>query len=192
MIFPFSSIECYNHDYIADLANSKDYSEYRNSYKKEFKNILFESLKNKYSIHNLDYIDMIVEKYYSHSFIKGKSSNNIANEILSLLAKSFICHRNGRLALKYWESENDDQFIGPYKGINKIALWNTLNRMMCTNLIAITYLLDNGMKEERFLSGYYSSIMLEDVQLEKILSKGEAETHLHKMQVLTLPFRGHI
>ena len=40
MIFPFSSIECYNHDYIADLANSKDYSEYRNSYKKEFKNIL--------------------------------------------------------------------------------------------------------------------------------------------------------
>ena len=84
------------------------------------------------------------------------------------------------MALKYWESENDDQFIGPYKGINKIALWNTLNRMMCTNLIAITYLLDNGMKEERFLSGYYSSIMLEDVQLEKILSKGEAETHIHK------------
>ena len=180
MIFPFSSIECYNHDYIADLANSKNYSEYRNIYKKEFKNILFESLKNKYSIHNLDYIDMIIEKYYSHSFIRGKSSNNIANEVLSLLAKSFICHRNGRLALKYWESENDDQFIGPYKGINKIALWNTLNRMMCTNLIALTYLLDNGMKEERFLSGYYSSIMLEDVQLEKILSKGEAETHIHK------------
>ena len=82
MIFPFSSIECYNHDYIADLANSKNYSEYRNTYKKEFKNILFGSLKNKYSIHNLDYIDMIIEKYYSHSFIRGKSSNNIANEVL--------------------------------------------------------------------------------------------------------------
>ena len=100
MIFPFSSIECYNHDYIADLANSKNYSEYRNTYKKEFKNILFGSLKNKYSIHNLDYIDMIIEKYYSHSFIRGKSSNNIANEISSLY--------NNLISIESYNSSNYD------------------------------------------------------------------------------------
>ena len=122
---------------------------------------------------------MIIQKYYGFSYIEGRNPEEIYIDILSKFAKSFICHRNGSLALKYWESEKDDEFIGPYKGINKIALWNTLNRMMCTNLIVICYLLDNGMEDEKFLKGYYSSISLEDIQLEKVLSKGVAETHIH-------------
>ena len=180
LIFPFTSIESYKNDFIKTLSEEKSYEGYWKKYNNDFQVQLYNALNREYSLHNLDYVDMIIQKYYGFSYIEGRSPEEIYIDILSKFAKSFICHRNGSLALKYWESEKDDEFIGPYKGINKIALWNTLNRMMCTNLIAITYLLDNGMKEERFLSGYYSSIMLEDVQLEKILSKGEAETHLHK------------
>lgn len=178
--FPFSSLECYKKDYIEILAESKNYKDYWNTYKKEFQEVLYSSLNKKYSLHTLDYVDMVVQKYFNHSFINGRTSEEVYLYLLSRFAKSFICHRNGRLALKYWESQNDEDFIGPYKGINKIALWNTLNRMICTDLIVITYLLDNGMTDVTCLKGYYTSIMLEDLQLEKILTKGVAETHIHK------------
>ena len=180
MFFPFSTLECYQHDYIGDLAKTKSYKDYLTLYNKTFKTILYKKLNTRYSLHNLDYIDLVMEKYYGHSKIQDQSSEEICLHLISRLAKSFICHRNGRLALKYWESQNDESFIGPYKGINKIALWNTMNRMICTDIIVISYLLDNGMLEERFLTGFYSSIMLEDLQLEKVLSKGVAETHIHK------------
>lgn len=180
IIFPFTSLECYKEDYIKTLAEAKDYKEYKRTYDNGFKYTLYNSLNRKYFLHNLDYVDMIIEKYYSYIHIKGKKSYEIFFNILSNCAKSFVCHRNGRLALKYWESQNDETFIGPYKGINKIALWNTLNRMMCTDIIIINYLLDNNLNDEKYLRGYYTSIMLEDLQLEKILTKGVAETHIHR------------
>lgn len=188
IIFPFTTLEFYKKDYIKELAEANSYKKYCDIYKKEFRNILYGSLNKEYSLHTLDYVDMIIQKYYSHMHIQKYSSkkdiNNISEkiylDILSKFAKSFICHRNGNLALKYWESENDDNFIGPYKGINKIALWNSLNRMMCTDIIVITYLLDNKLNDEKYLNGYYSNIMIEDIQLEKVLSKGVAETHFHK------------
>lgn len=52
--------------------------------------------------------------------------------------------------------------------------------MFTTDLLVVKYLLDNDMKEEIYLNGYYSSIMLEDLQLEQVLKKGVAETHIHK------------
>lgn len=180
MLFPLTTLESFRYDYIQELANTQSYSAYQKIYNEKFKQILYNNLSARYQIHSLDYVDLVMEKYYGHSKIQGKSSCYIHLETLSLLAKSFVCHRNGRLALKYWESENDESFIGPYKGINKIALWNAMNRMMCIDVIVISYLLDNGMEEERYLNGFYSSIMLEDSQLEKILMKGVAETHIHK------------
>lgn len=179
LIFPFTSIESYKNDFIKTLSEEKSYEGYWKKYNNDFQVQLYNALNREYSLHNLDYVDMIIQKYYGFSYIEGRSPEEIYIDILSKFAKSFICHRNGSLALKYWESEKDDEFIGPYKGINKIALWNTLNRMMCTNLIVICYLLDNGMNDEKFLKGYYSSISLEDIQLEKVLSKGVAETHIH-------------
>lgn len=180
IIFPFTSLECYKKDYIKELADANNYKEYVKAYNNKFKPILYSSLNKEYNLHNLDYVDMVVNKYYNYSSIKNVPSEESYIKILSKFAKSFICHRNGRIALKYWESQNDDEFIGPYKGINKIALWNSINRMMCTDIIVISYLLDNNMNQENYLGGYYSNIMLEDLQLEKVLSKGVAETHIHK------------
>ncbi|WP_236895584.1 hypothetical protein [Clostridium beijerinckii] len=188
IIFPFTTLEFYKKDYIKELSEADNYKKYCDIYKKKFRNVLYSSLNREYSLHTLDYVDMIIQKYYNHLHIqkysirsnKNNISENIYLDIISKFAKSFICHRNGSIALKYWESENDDSFIGPYKGINKIALWNSLNRMMCTDIIVITYLLDNKMNDEKYLNGYYSNIMMEDIQLEKILSRGVAETHFHK------------
>lgn len=179
IVFPLISIENYKKDYIKDLSSQKNFKDYLEEYQNNYQKVLYQSLNKRCNIQSLDYIDMIMQKYYNHSFIYEKSSEEIYISILSKFAKSFICHRNGRIALKYWESEKDDEFIGQYKGINKIALWNILNRMMCTNLIVICYLLDNKMEDKKFLEGYYSSITLEDMQLEKILAKGVSETHLH-------------
>lgn len=179
-IFPFTSLECYQRDYLKELAEAKSYGSYKKKYNNEFKEVLYRSLNQHYALHTLDYIDLLISKYYDYNNIQSKESHKICLEMLTKFAKSFVCHRNGRVALKYWESEKDEAFIGPYKGINKIALWNALNRMMCTDIIIIQYLLENNLNSPVYLRGYYSSIMLEDLQLEKVLTKGVAETHIHR------------
>ena len=52
--------------------------------------------------------------------------------------------------------------------------------MFAVDILVVRYLLDNNMEDERFLDGYWSSIMLEDLQLEQVLERGVAETHIHK------------
>lgn len=177
---PLTSLEFYKKDYIEALSKTDSYREYEKVCIQETEPIIYSEIRKFNSIYNLDHINLLIRKFYSQNSIQNKSIGDIYNEILSKLAKSFICHRNGRIALKFWESEEDEVFLGPYKGIHKIALWNSLNRMINTDIIVIKYLLDNNMDDIEYLNGYYSSIMLEDLQLDKILNKGVAETHIHK------------
>lgn len=184
-VFPIASLEFYKKDYFSELAKQATYRDYNKIYSNSesgdsLESALFHFLNSRYQLHTLDEIDLLAMKYYGQTKVKGKQNSEIYTEMLSSMAKSFICHRNGRLALKYWESESDESFLGPYKGINKIALWNSLNRMISTDTIVIQYLLDNNMANVEYLDGYYSSIMLEDLQLEQILQKGVAETHIHR------------
>lgn len=178
---PFTQYEFYKKDHIEELIAQRRCGEYRSYFKNELSKDLYSIVSKQQRIHNLDEINLLFDKFYSGiKLSKEQSSVKFYRNLLSKLAKSFICHRNGRIALKYWESDGEEDFIGPYRGLNKIALWNSLNRMLTTDLLVICYLLDNDMQDECYLNGYYSSIMLEDLQLEQILKKGVAETHIHK------------
>lgn len=180
-VMPFIEYEFYEKDYIEELSNKVIIEEYKDYLHDILLKKAYSVINRSQRINNLDEINLLFNKFYSRKELV--STNNITEfyiYLLSKLSKSLITHRNGRIALKYWESDGEEDFIGPYKGINKVALWNSLNRMFTTDLLIIRYLIDNNMNNEVYLNGYYSSIMLEDLQLEQILKKGLAETHIHK------------
>ena len=181
-VFPIASMEFYQKDYLEELSQCNGYAEYEKRKSQGetcFDLSLYRYLNQRCRVHSLDQINLLVEEYYGYAKIQNKNSNKIYLDLLSKLAKSFVCHRNGRLALKYWESSGEEDFLGPYKGINKVVLWNSFHRLISTDLIVVQYLLDNKMQSIDYLDGYYSAISLEDLQLEQILQKGVAETHLH-------------
>ncbi|QZY54495.1 hypothetical protein [Crassaminicella profunda] len=136
---------------------------------------------NKYmTIDNLDEINMFWELFYPKRKVEEYDYNVdiYCLELLKKFSRTFIAHRDGRLVFKYWETENN-KYFKVYKGISKVLLWNSLNRYFTTDILGVLYLLDNDKKQEEYLEGYYSRVALEDMQLESILKKGTAETHLH-------------
>lgn len=179
--FAFSQIDLYKKDYLEELSKIEKIESYEKYFKVEFMEDIYVNLNLNNRISNLDEVNLLFKKFYPRKEIMA--SNDIYGyymSLLSKLSKSFICHRNGKIAFKYWKSEGGEDFIGPYDGINKIAYWNSLNRIFTTDILVIKYLLDNNMDNERYLEGYYFTLMLEDTQLDKILKKGVAETHVHK------------
>lgn len=180
-IMPLSEYEFYKVDHIENLIKKEEIEEYNKYLNTQFLECIYRIISRTKRIYNLDEIDLLIKKFYPKTELNKSGSANVCYmTMLSKLSKSFISHRNGRIALKYWECSEDEGFIGPYKGLNKIALWNSLNRMFTTDILAVRYLLDNDMKEAKYLNGYYSNIMLEDLQLEQILKRGVAETHIHR------------
>ncbi|APH21139.1 hypothetical protein CF088_12475 [Clostridium botulinum] len=184
LTLPFSEIKFYDHDYIDDLAKYKDNKSYeKKCFGKCLKNI-YSIINIKNNIYNLDEINLLMRSFYDKDEMDEyfKKNNNISDFYLahlSKLSKIFLSHRNGKISLKYWKTKDEEDILGPYSGIYKIALWNLLNRKFTIDLLVLLYLLDNGMEDEYYLSGYHSLVVLDDLQLEQILNKGVAETHLH-------------
>ncbi|MDO7487586.1 hypothetical protein Q5O89_20875 [Peribacillus frigoritolerans] len=165
---PKKEKEAYYQDFIDDLL---------------VKNV-YPLLAKKNYISNLEEIRLLIEQYFPKElFISSNSTCHLYFDYLTELSKVFLTHRNGQISLKYWESneynEKENRILGPYRGIYKIAVWNSLNRTFTTDLLAILYLLDLGMEDEYSLKSFAAGINVSDTQLDKILSKGIAETHLH-------------
>lgn len=180
-IMPISEYEFYKKDYMEELKSKTDIEEYKEYFNKTFMKAAYGMINKTNRIYNLDEINLLFDKFYPKIELnKSKSISMYYMRLLSKMSKCFICHRNGRIALKYWECEGEEDLIGPYKGLNKIVLWNSLNRMFTTDLLVVVYLLDNKMDKEEYLNGYYSTIMIEDLQLEQVLKRGVAETHIHR------------
>ncbi|XZL26515.1 hypothetical protein ACSXAG_06505 [Clostridium perfringens] len=180
-IMPFTEYEFYKTDYLEQLLQKNLIEDYNKCLKDYLLKSIYNILNRSQRINNLDEVNLLFNKFFPRKeIINSDNINKFYINFISKMSKAFITDRNGRIALKYWESNGEEDFIGPYKGINKVALWNSLNRMFTTDLLVIRYLIDNGMKSTIYLDRYYSSIMLEDIQLEKILKKGVAETHIHK------------
>ncbi|MBO3386694.1 hypothetical protein JJB46_00285 [Clostridium perfringens] len=184
LTLPFTEIEFYHNDILESLSKYDDL----NKYEVNLSNILMDSIYNlinkRLHITNLDELYLLFKCYYDkeeldESFIKNNNISSFYIKHLSKLSKVFLTHRNGRISLKYWKTTDEDELLGPYSGIYKISLWNSLNRMFTTDLLVMQYLLDNGMRDEYYLLGYHSQVDIQDLQLEQILSQGVAETHLH-------------
>lgn len=178
-ILPF--IMFYKSQCIDKICEIEDLNEYRKELNKYYSEI-YKNLNNTCNIVNFDEVNLLFDKFYPKDELNSHKNNIVKfyMKVLSSLSQAFISNRDGKIVFKYWKSEGEEDFIGPYSGVNKIAFWNYLNRSFTTDLLITRYLLDNGIEDERNLEGFTSTIMLADSQLEKILRKGVAENHIHK------------
>ncbi|MBO0959947.1 hypothetical protein J1P26_09430 [Neobacillus sp. MM2021_6] len=184
LLLPFTDFSFYKRDLIAELAKSSNTVQYHDFFEKELLQQVYPIFNRTNRIYNLDEVKLLIKKYfpqeklYRTSF-KGENVSHYYLEYLSQISHIFLTHRNGKISLKYWKSEDEDALLGPYSGLNKVAMWNSMDRMFTTEILVILYLLRNGMTDEVYLKGYHTNVHLADTQLEQVLSRGVAETHMH-------------
>ncbi|KMZ42851.1 MULTISPECIES: hypothetical protein [Bacillales] len=139
-----------------------------------------QELIGKQHIRSFDTLNLLLEQYFPlKAFSASGSEDELYVTHLNRLAKSFITHRNGRISLKYWKNANDEILFGAFEGLKKIELWNTLSRAFCIDILVVLHLLNNKMNNPAYLNGYYWLINLGDIQLDKVMERGLAETHIH-------------
>ncbi|MGN7397166.1 hypothetical protein [Peribacillus frigoritolerans] len=183
---PLNEYSFYKEDIIEEYFNREKLDgKHRELYFKKLLKTIYPIITRNNRVNNLDEVKLLTKKYYFPDMNltkEGRGENNTSlfyMNLLNELSRVFITHRNGKISLKYWESTEEENLLGPYKGIYKVALWNSLNRIFTTDILVIIYLLDNGMQDERYLKGYHSHVSLEDIELNQILQKGMSETHMH-------------
>ncbi|MCC5909349.1 MAG: hypothetical protein JJT76_02795 [Clostridiaceae bacterium] len=183
LLYPFQSFRFYNEDPFIEMTCDSNRKKYIQDEIKELVKEIYYELGRDFEIHSLDEIKLLLQKYYPFIFKKDIVSKQWVYSrylnIIEKLSKSLITHRDGKISYKYWKNENDNGIFGPYDELQKIQIFNSLSRMMPLDIIVVTYLLENDMKEPDQLNGFYSSISLSDLQLEDVLVKGVAENHIH-------------
>jgi adenosine deaminase len=166
-------------------SKKKSDDNYTDYFDKKFVPIVYKILNRTQKVTQLDEIDLLLKKYYPENKLRdsyyryGENNTKFYLYHLTKLSKYLLTHKNGKIALKYWKSDGEENILGPYKGIYKIALWNSLNRLFTTDLLVMLYLIDNGMTDECYLSCYHALVDVADLQLDQILEEGVAENHLH-------------
>lgn len=167
ILSPFKNLEFFENDIFKSSNNIEQCLEK-----------LYPILNKEIGILNLDEIELSFRKFYCKPFenLKKTPEKNYL-ELLKLFSGSFLTHRDGEVTFKYWNSKND--IFEAFGGVEKVLIWNSLSRIIPTDIIGILFLKINGLNDLENLNNYYSIIKLEDKQLDSILKKGISETHLH-------------
>ncbi len=163
-------------------------SDYRDTLKHKVQPCVHDIFLRMRLIRNEDEVNLLLQKFYKPEQLieKNKSFDDSITGITAFylehiykIAISFLSHRDGRIVLKYWKSDKDKDIIGPYSGIEKIKLWHSLNQTMPTEIFSLIYLVCNGYTDDCNLSAVSPIVPIDDPQLEQILCRGMAETHMH-------------
>lgn len=167
ILSPFRSLEFFENDI---LKSSNDIDEVLDK--------LYPILNKEISILNLDEVELTFKKFYKEPFQSLKNAPEEKYlELLKSFSKTFLTHRDGEITFKYWNSEKD--IFEAFDGVEKVLIWNSLTRIIPTDIIGILFLKDNNLSDLENIKNYSSIIKLEDKQLHSILKKGISETHLH-------------
>lgn len=137
---------------------------------------IYINLRNNIHIESFDEIVLYVTKYFGKYHSEDKYYKYF--KFYSELSTFFLSHRDSKICFKYWLDKQTD-FLGPYSGINKILLWNNLNKKINVDSIVCSYLLYKGFTDERNLHNYTNHILLQDMHLDNVLKRGFAENHFH-------------
>lgn len=159
--------------------------------KKERQKIYNSAIKyvmKRYSVDNYDQIYQYIERWYlspvnwrqitNNQIINNNNLYDIVFNKLLELSQSMISKLDGRIIYKYWETESDSKLLGGFAKNNKIHLFRSLMQMLPMDILVAVFALDHQYSDE-FLKSFYGNISITDVPLEKILSKGIAENHIH-------------
>ncbi|MGL5416442.1 MAG: hypothetical protein ACRDAU_12335 [Clostridium sp.] len=171
ILLPFQDIEFIFQDPFIDMTQ------------KEKEIFLVNKILRDTTLKNIDNAKLLIEKYYG-DIIELKENNNKKvfdkyQKILTELSESFITIRDGEICYKYWKNGNDNVFLGPYGEFEKIEIFRRLNAKISLDMIYCFFLAKREDGDFFELENFYSSIQLQDKQLEIILDKGVAENHLH-------------
>lgn len=191
-LFPFKDLTFYNSNYIFQVVENTNNTENNKKLqeKKKDKQIFIDMLhKNillKSQPNSIDEINLVLEKYYPMLFNKMLESNNIEKQIymhyfsiLERFTKALLSHRDGEIVYKHWKNSDDDEFLGPYKEIDKVHVFNGISRFIPIDILVATYYSVNNITDILQLDGFYQHINLADAPLHDILVRGVAENHIH-------------
>lgn len=103
------------------------------------------------------------------------------------LSEEMITLRDGRVAIKMWEtpyhlqntSPSNRELFPDSSGLYKVELWSEISRVITPDILIAGYFVQCGIDDPRYLQNLPSNIFLGDTPFLQIDRRGIAETHLH-------------
>lgn len=156
--------------------------------KKKIRSSLLRYLKKQYSVDSFDQIDQYLERWYLAGVNWRKTHvNQVENKRelfdlvfyrLTQLSKSMVSKLDGQIIYKYWQTEGDADLLGGFVGQQKIHLFRSMMQKIPMDILVACFALGKP-HAEKILSSFRGHLAITDAPLEKILSKGVAENHIH-------------
>ena len=141
-------------------------------------------IARRYSLDSYDQIFQYMERWYLGQSAWRNAPDGpptlyvMVFKRLCQLSRSMISKLDGQIIYKYWETEEDATLLGGFAGNDKIHLFRGLNQIIPMDLLVAIFVMGNR-DTETALDSFYGQISITDVPLERILSQGVAENHLH-------------
>lgn len=185
-LFPFKDLTFYNSDLIIMVAEKINEYQEKNNGREQLMDILHKNILLKCQPNSLDEINLVLEKYYPSLFKKVLEPNNVEKKlyvhyfsIIESFSTALLSHRDGEMVYKYWKNLRDDEFLGPYKELDKVHIFNAINRLIPIDILIAAYFSINNITDTIQLNGFYQHINLADAPLDDVLVNGVAENHIH-------------
>lgn len=156
--------------------------------KKRVRDSLLRYLMRQYSVDSFDEIYQYLERWYlatanwheirSAGYENQKYLYMLIFNRLTQLSKSMVSKLDGQLIYKYWQTEGDVKLLGGFVGQQKIHLFRSMMQKIPMDLLVACFAVDKQHPED-ILQSFRGNLAITDASLEKVLSKGVAENHIH-------------
>lgn len=165
-------------------------SDMKQEYSKCKDDIIKSFFKNNY-IEKFDNIEQLLALFYSEVKTSLEISEQYYSiddyyfEIITKIALSFVCLRDGKVSIRMWNNENPIELFKQHDGFNKVELWNALSRVMTPDIFIAKYFAESDINDIEYLTNVHHSLNMKDIPISNVLSNGIAETHLHMNAALS-------
>lgn len=99
------------------------------------------------------------------------------------IAESLLTFRDGKIAIRTWINKENPKglrdIFDHYDSFNKVEIWNLLSRMVVPDVFVAAFYVECGWTDKEDLYNQVGNVSLADKELDIILKKGLAETHMH-------------
>lgn len=99
------------------------------------------------------------------------------------ISESLLTFRDGKVAIRTWVNKKDYEgnrdIFDYHDALNKVEIWNILSRMVVPDLFVAAFYVISGLTDKEYLLNQAGNVSLADKELDVVLKKGIAETHMH-------------
>lgn len=186
---------CASHTDITQINQRKRCERQYNGEKKKLEQFICSS--SRLGAKSIDDVLLIIELFYPQADIAIYLQKHLKNEedgresIVSQyyikrlfhLAVSLLTFRDGRIAVRTWLNDADEEgygdLFGGHDAFDKVEIWNTMSRLMVPDVVIAAFFIEAGLTDRMYLYNQNGGIFLADKTLDKVLQRGIAETHMH-------------